>query len=309
MKTSGYLTLIFFCLNTVAFSQCPETVYTGDATYYDYQGGGNCSFPNPYSDLPSAALNAPQYKNADLCGACAEVTGPRGKFLVSIEDQCPECQYGDLDFEKDAFPLIADHVVGRLKITWKIVGCPVSGPVVLHFKKGSHQWWSAVQVRNSRFPVKKFEYKTSSGAFKEIPRENYNYFIEASGMGPGPYHFRITDILGQVIEAKNIAFAEDQDVAGQEQFPDCGTITETADPETRKNSIWPNPASEKNTTIFNIKNTPLNYQIMDMTGTLIESGTIPSASEKLINFPATGTYLIRYENGNEFPEVKKIVVY
>src|SRR6478735_4669720 len=102
-------------------------VSKGEATYYDADGTGNCSFDPSPDDLMVAALNDPQYGNAEWCGACAAVEGPKGKVTVRIVDRCPECKTGDLDLSPQAFDKIADHAQGRVPITWSFVSCETSG--------------------------------------------------------------------------------------------------------------------------------------------------------------------------------------
>ena len=85
----------------------------------------------------------------------------------------------------------------------------------------SNAWWTGVQVRNHRFPIAAFEVRGADGAYRAIARQGYNYFVAESGMGEGPYTFRLTDARGQMIEDSAIRLAEGQDVAGQAQFPPC----------------------------------------------------------------------------------------
>src|SRR5689334_8902065 len=80
---------------------------SGDGTYYDATGAGNCSFDATPDDLMVAAMNAPDYASAAWCGGCVEVTGPIGTVTVRIVDQCPECQKGSLDLSPQAFEKIA----------------------------------------------------------------------------------------------------------------------------------------------------------------------------------------------------------
>ncbi len=54
-----------------------------------------------------------------------------------------------------------------------------------------------------------------------MPRLDYNYFIAASGMGPGPYTFRVTDVNGATLEDSGVALTPDGDCVGTNQFPDC----------------------------------------------------------------------------------------
>ena len=57
--------------------------------------------------------------------------------------------------------------------------------------------WSLYEKGTPGFEamLAKFEYQ-KNGAFVAVNRETYNYFVEPSGMGPGPYTFRITDVHG-----------------------------------------------------------------------------------------------------------------
>ncbi|HEX6304699.1 MAG TPA: expansin EXLX1 family cellulose-binding protein [Anaerolineales bacterium] len=197
----------------------PETWHMGEGTYYDATGAGNCSFDPSPEDLMVAAMNQTDYANAALCGAYIEVEGPKGIVTVRIVDRCPECASGDVDMSPEAFALIADLVAGRVPIRWRIVGPEMQGPIVYRFKEGSNQWWTAVQIRNHRNPVAKVEYGLSNGEFKAVPRTNYNYFVDASGMGPGPYTFRVTDMYGNVLQDAGIPHIEGGEVAGGAQFP------------------------------------------------------------------------------------------
>ncbi len=195
-------------------------IHQGIATYYDATGAGACSFAASPEDLMVSALNADEYDNAALCGAFVHVTGPRGDITVRIVDLCPECKAGHLDLSQEAFAAIADPIEGRVAITWQIVSPSLSGPIAYHFKDGSNQWWTAVQVRNHRNPIARFEYRTENGAWIEVPRTDYNYFVQTEpGMGPGPYHFRVTDSYGNVLIDSGIPHVENGTVDGAAQFP------------------------------------------------------------------------------------------
>jgi expansin (peptidoglycan-binding protein) len=174
--------------------------------------------PTP-NDLMVGAMNHIDYANAALCGAYVEITGPKGVITIRIVDQCPECSAGDIDLSPQAFARIDDLVKGRVPITWRLVSPDISGPISYHFKEGSNQWWTAVQIRNHRNPIAKLEYLDTAGQFKAAPRTDYNYFIESSGMGPGPYTFRVTDRYGNVLTDSGILLKVGAEVAGSRQFP------------------------------------------------------------------------------------------
>ena len=196
--------------------------HTGEATYYaEADGGGNCSFDPTPQDLMVGAMNHTDYANSAICGAYVELTGPNGMITIRIVDQCPECPAGNIDLSPSAFAKIAELVKGRVPISWRIVSPDISGPIRYQFKEGSSQWWTAVQIRNHRNPIAKFEYLDKNGQFKAVPREDYNYFVqsEPSGMGEGPYTFRVTDSYGNVLADSGIALKVAGEVAGSAQFP------------------------------------------------------------------------------------------
>lgn len=216
-NTSIYLPLV----NKAGAPAGPSNpTHSGEATYYNEANGeGNCSFDASPQDLMIGALNHVDYADSALCGAFLEVTGPKATITIRVVDQCPGCPAGDIDLSPQAFAQIAEISAGRVPITWRIVSPAISGPIRYRFKEGSSQWWTAVQIRNHRNPIAKVEYRNSGGQFVVVARESYNYFVEPSGMGPGPYTFRITDIYGNSLIDTGITLAVGQEVAGSGQFP------------------------------------------------------------------------------------------
>src|SRR5947207_428644 len=87
-------------------------VHHGVATYYDAPGAGACSFDASPQNLMVAAMNAPDYDNAAVCGEYVTVSGPRAVITVRIVDLCPECEAGHLDLSQPAFAQIADPLLG-----------------------------------------------------------------------------------------------------------------------------------------------------------------------------------------------------
>ena len=195
---------------------------SGEATYYDFaDGSGNCSFPATPEDLMVGAMNHTDYAASGACGTCVRIAGPLGEVDVRIVDRCPECPAGDIDLSPEAFSRIAEMAQGRVAIEWRYIACPVAGPVVYHFKEGSNPWWTAVQIRNHRYAVASLAYRDEQGAFLDVVRLDYNFFVEETGMGRGPYEFRVTDVHGAVVEDSGIAHVENGDVPGGGQFPEC----------------------------------------------------------------------------------------
>ena len=209
----------FFIYLPLVSSTKLNPLHTGIATYYYADGSGACGFEPSPSDLMVAAMNAQEYDHAAYCGAYVQVTGRQGTITVRIVDLCPECLAGHLDLSLQAFALIDDVDLGRVPITWRVISPAISGPIAYHFKDGSNQWWTAVQIRNHRNPIAKFEYWNGS-AWITVPRVDYNYFVQTNpGMGVGPYTFRVTDMYTHTLVDTGIPFIENGTLNGAGQFP------------------------------------------------------------------------------------------
>jgi expansin (peptidoglycan-binding protein) len=195
-------------------------IHNGIATYYYATGAGACGFAPSPGNLMVAAMNAEEFSGSAVCGEYVHVLGPRGEVTVRIVDLCPECKAGHLDLSLEAFTIIAEPILGRVNITWQVVSPVLSGPIIYHFKDGSNQWWTAVQIRNHRNPISRFEFRNGGGQWLTVPRTPYNYFVQTGpGMGPGPYTFRVTDVYGNVLSDSGVPPLVDADYAGAGQFP------------------------------------------------------------------------------------------
>ena len=204
--------------------RCPDStiVHTGYATFYTFaSGAGACMFDSTPNDLMVGAMNGTDYQGSQICGACLSITGPQGTITIRTVDLCPDCSPGSIDLSPLAFSHIADTSLGRVPIRWHVIPCAVNGPIEYHFKLGSNQWWTAVQIRNSLNPILRLEYLTAQHSYKQVNRTDYNYFVEPDGMGAGPYTFRVTDIYGHVLVDTGIVHMENQSVPGSAQFPSC----------------------------------------------------------------------------------------
>lgn len=229
------ITLVFIligCSDQTVTTKEPETLrcpdasvlHEGDATFYTFaSGAGACMFDSTPNDLMVAAMNTKDFDNSNLCGAYVKVNGPNGTSVnVRIVDLCPDCSEGHIDLSPSAFAQLADTSKGRIRVTWQVIEYNVAGPIQYHFKDGSNQWWTAVQIRNHRYPIYSVEYLAGDNSYKKINRTNYNYFVQSNpGMGPGPYTFRVTDIYGHVVVDSAITHVENGTVSGKSQFPSC----------------------------------------------------------------------------------------
>jgi len=193
----------------------------GDGTYYDADGTGNCSFDASPNDLLVAAMNAPDYDNAQWCGACLAVTGPMGNTItVRVVDQCPGCSHGDLDLSETAFSMLSPLSAGRIKISWHEVPCDVTGPIAYNFQMGASQYYAAIQIRNSRYPIAAIDALQGS-SYTSLAKQSYNFYVASSGLGKGPYDLRVTDERGQVVEDPSIPLGNGTTENGASQFPVC----------------------------------------------------------------------------------------
>ncbi|WP_394687549.1 expansin EXLX1 family cellulose-binding protein [uncultured Xanthomonas sp.] len=177
-------------------------VCSGTATYTSsgYSGGALLLDPiDPTATI--AALNPTQLNDggiqAALAGAYLQVQGPRGTVTVYVTDLYPEGADCGLDLSPNAFAAIGDTSAGRIPIRWQVVAAPVTGNVVYRIKEGSSQYWAAIQVRNHRYPVVKFEYR-KNGDWVSLPKTAYNHFV-GEQMGAQLLEIRLTDIRGQVV--------------------------------------------------------------------------------------------------------------
>ncbi len=198
-----------------------DQVHTGEGTYYDRESGGAANIDYMEDTYYTAAMNNEDYMNG-LAGAYIEITDKDGdKLNVVITDRLPEGKKGDIDLTEKSFSQIEPLVTGRMDITWKIIPLPTTEPIQYVFKPTSSQYWAEVQVRNHRYPIKKLEYlDTATNSYVELPRQEYNYFTAASGMGEAPYTFRVTDFYGHVLVDTGISMnATETPVNGAANFP------------------------------------------------------------------------------------------
>lgn len=197
-------------------------VHTGDGTYYDGGYVGGCAnLDDIAGSYYVAAINKIDYRAGNLAGAYLKVTGPSGKSVnVLITDTLAEGEgkKGDIDLNIKAFEQIEPLATGRMTVTWEIIPLPTDQPIQYVYKPTSTQYWMQVQVRNHRYPIKKLEIMDASGQYKELPREEYNFFT-LDNPGAGPYTFRVTDIYGHVLIDENVPLSPTSAVNGAANFP------------------------------------------------------------------------------------------
>ncbi|KAI1128068.1 RlpA-like double-psi beta-barrel-protein domain-containing protein-containing protein [Nemania abortiva] len=98
---------------------------SGDLTYYT-PGLGACGVYNGESDAIVALSwelfdqytpNGNPNLNS-LCGRQVQISLNGKTAVVTVEDRCQGCQYGDLDVPVAVFSQLADPSVGRTQMTW-----------------------------------------------------------------------------------------------------------------------------------------------------------------------------------------------
>ncbi len=176
------------------------------ATHYVLTGLPNCGYSPPADGL-FVALPAPEYAGAADCGGYLEVSGPNGSVRVKVIDQCPECAAGHIDLSETAFARLAPLSAGLINVSYTPLADPaLPGPVSLEVKQGSSQYWLALLADNTGNPLAKVQVKTVSG-WLSLARASYNYWIAASGAGPGPFTVRLTDTQGHQVTVSGITLS------------------------------------------------------------------------------------------------------
>jgi expansin (peptidoglycan-binding protein) len=199
-----------------------SAVHIGFATYYETTGEGQCSFDASPSNLMVVAVSAADFHGSLSCGSFLQVTGPSGKIAVRIVDKCLQCAPGNIDLSREAFAQIYDPVFGIAPVTWRFMEADVPNTISYKFQTGSNQWWIGLTILNHKHPVAKLEILNSNGTWVALNRNDFNYFISPSSLGPGPFTIRLTDILGQSIIDSNVNLPPGDAggiVKGNVQFP------------------------------------------------------------------------------------------
>ncbi|WFE50003.1 expansin EXLX1 family cellulose-binding protein [Micromonospora sp. WMMD1155] len=234
------------CAAGPALAAAPPTgnaTHNGKATFYDSKGaGGNCSNPAAPANRLYVALGPTEYSAGAACGGFLDVTGPKGTVRVLIMDQCPECAPGHLDLSREAFTRIAEPVQGLVPVTYRaVVNPPLPGPLTFRMKEGSSQWWFAVRVGNHGNPLRSVEVRQGdSGAWKSAARQDYNYWLLASGAGPGPFSIRVSDVYGNRATVGGIRMAP-----GQVQNSTIRMYGRSAVAATPRASVTPRPPGNR----------------------------------------------------------------
>ena len=184
----------------------------GEATFYGGNtSGGMCSFTGYTipSGIFGTALSDSNWDDGANCGVCVSVTGPDGnKIKAMVVDQCPGCGPNHLDLYPEAFAELAEPSKGVINVSWDVVSCGITSPIVLKNKEGTSKFWFSMQVMNSNVPVSKLEVSTDGGSsWKSTTRKEYNYFENPAGFGADTVDVKVTSDGGESIVVKGVSIA------------------------------------------------------------------------------------------------------
>ncbi|ORX90666.1 RlpA-like double-psi beta-barrel-protein domain-containing protein-containing protein [Clohesyomyces aquaticus] len=181
---------------------------SGEATYYGGNvAGGMCSFTGYTipSGIFGTALSDANWAGAGNCGACLNVTSGKNTITAMVVDQCPGCGTNHLDLFPDAFSTLASPSKGIIPVSWQVVPCGITSPIVLKNKEGTSKYWFSIQVQNANVPVAKLEVSTDGGkTYKATTRKDYNYFENPSGFGVDSVTVKVTSVNGQSVVVGNV---------------------------------------------------------------------------------------------------------
>ncbi|EJU04775.1 hypothetical protein DACRYDRAFT_20399 [Dacryopinax primogenitus] len=96
-----------------------DGTFGGRATFFDV-GLGACGQYNVASDF-IVALNTPQYGGGSPGPECFKmitITYNGNTQQAQIMDECPSCNYGDLDMSRGLFDSFASEDLGEFQMTW-----------------------------------------------------------------------------------------------------------------------------------------------------------------------------------------------
>ncbi|KAF1966506.1 barwin-like endoglucanase [Bimuria novae-zelandiae CBS 107.79] len=193
----------------------------GEASFYGGNiAGGACSFSG-YT-IPSNLFGTAFGGNWDAtkCGVCVAVTNAAGKTIKAmVVDQCPECAASKLDLFESAFTQLGTKSAGIIPISYDIVPCGITSPLVLKNKEGTSPYWFSMQVMNSNVAVSKLEVSTDSGkTWKSTTRSAYNFFENPAGYGTSSVDVKVTATNGKSVVVKNVSVAPNAKMTAGSNF-------------------------------------------------------------------------------------------
>jgi expansin (peptidoglycan-binding protein) len=139
--------------------------------------------------------------DGSLCDACVQIDTALGHTITAhVVTYGVSNAPGDLDISSAAFALISENEYPR-DMTWRLVSCPVQGPIYVQMQTGANIYWSSLWIRNARLAVQSVAVKSANHPdFAPMQRGGDGTFTDGGGFGDGAFTLRVTAIDGSEVE-------------------------------------------------------------------------------------------------------------
>ena len=125
-----------------------------------------------------------------------------------------------------------------------MVNPPLLGPLTFRIKEGASRFWFAIRIGNHGNPLRAVEVRQgTTGPWRATAREDYNYWLLASGAGPGPFSVRVSDVYGHQVTVSGIRMTPGQVQTSVVRMYETGTARATARPPASARPATTRPAA------------------------------------------------------------------
>ena len=195
-----FFLLLNYSIKSEPLSQCTN----GVITFYEDYGHGSCGFGLP--TLYGAAIDDKRYNNAEKCGICYELVGPKGTIKIMVDDLCPNVQKATetlihFDCHKNAFLQIAEEKWGILNVTYRMVSCEHEGNIKLKTIADTTEYYYSFYVLNYDIGLKQVYYSGDNKEWTALKREDYNRWTVKVKV-EFPIYFQFESIAGEKVSTK-----------------------------------------------------------------------------------------------------------
>ena len=162
----------------------------------------------PAAVFGTTALNEAAFNGSAACGTCYEFSTSTGPITVMVTDVCPVAGNGqwcsgdvpNFDLDQPVFAALADTAVGILRVSPRLVDCPVEGSISVFMAPGSNNYWYGISVYGHRVGLANVEVLPSgTSTYQPAQRQPYNTWVyQPAGFVPA-VSLRLTSVLGEVV--------------------------------------------------------------------------------------------------------------
>jgi len=206
-----FLVVIISLVVHPVYSQSLGLCTEGVVTHYDPTVYADSCYPWTYgtTNNPSSVLgiapNTPFLTvsgNLLRCGECYEITSNYGTAIYTVVSGCPDCEtyYPHFDIRgASAFDeIIYGNGVGSTLVSFKNVGCPVTGGIIAMVRDSSAYYLSLI-FRNQKYLIVNSEIMLgSSPNWTNMTIDGPGYW-SASAQIENPIIVRVTSVYGEQI--------------------------------------------------------------------------------------------------------------